>query len=171
MAMPAVLESVPSQITWMAAVRPACQVAGKTVVDPQDDLHRAAVDEVLHPPVVVHLGHNVEIAAGGEAGQKLAAGRGVVQIVNRRADVADVHVHRVADHQHLHAGHDEDHGPHPRVAKDLDELLDQHLADTLEHGGSAWNLGLRFVGCGTCSTASAGPLVSAQCSVLSSQAC
>ena len=45
-----------------------------------------------------------------------------------------VGAHRVADHERLDAGHHEDHHPHPRIADDLEELLDQHVADAFEHG-------------------------------------
>jgi hypothetical protein len=57
----------------------------------------------------------------------------IVQIINGRPDVLHVGRDGVADHEHLKARDHEDHDPHPRVAKDLDELLDQHVFDALEH--------------------------------------
>ena len=77
--------------------------------------------------------HDLEIARLNEAAQQIAAGRAVVQVVDRRSDVPDVHVHGIADHHHLEARERQHDCTHPRIPEDLDELLDQHVMDAFEH--------------------------------------
>ncbi len=130
----AVFESLPSRMSCTRAVRPDAEVLGVSALDVEDDAGPAAVDGVAGLGVVGHVLHGVEVAGAGEAGDEVAAVAGVIQVVDGRGDVLDVGAHRIADHQRLDAGDDEDHHPHPRIADDLEELLSQHLEDPLEHG-------------------------------------
>jgi hypothetical protein len=63
----------------------------------------------------------------------VAARLAVVEIVNGRPNVFDVGRNGVADHNHLEAWNQENHDPHSRVSKDLNEFLDQHVFDAFEH--------------------------------------
>jgi hypothetical protein len=81
----------------------------------------------------IDVGHHVEVAGPGEPRHELAAGPAVVQIEDRGRDMRDVRGDGIAEDQCLHQRHHENHGPHPRIAEDLDKFLDQHVFDPFEH--------------------------------------
>ena len=98
---------------------------------------RAAVPQRAHVLVARDVGHQVEVARPGEARRQLPARDAVVEVVDRRAHVPHVGGDRVAEDQRLDDRHQEDDAAHPGIAEDLDELLDEHVADALEHGYSS----------------------------------
>ena len=131
--MAAVFESVPSTMICSRAVRPACRSSAKPWLNRSTAVTSLRSSTSRAPVVVSTRADHVEIARADEPRRQVAAGLAVVQVVDGRAHVLHVGRDGVADHQHLDAGDHEDHDPHPRVAEDLDELLDQHVLDAFEH--------------------------------------
>jgi hypothetical protein len=57
----------------------------------------------------------------------------VISIQHRGGDMVDFECRRVAKYQQLHQWWTKKYEPSPLVSKNLDELLDQHLLETLQH--------------------------------------
>lgn len=113
---------------------PACaQIRGETVPDHQCQPHLAAIQQ--RPGLLISLdtGGRCEIAGGAHHRHQVAALGAVVPVQDGGGDVLHIHIDGIAEDHRLQGRDDEQHDPHARVAEDLDELLDQHGTETIEH--------------------------------------
>ena len=110
------------------------EVFAETLVHPQNGLHITAVEQFLGAPVIADVGGDFKVTRADEPADQFAAADAVVEVVDRGADAADVRGGRVAEHDCLDEGRDEQHRFHPGITEELDELLDQHVFDALKHG-------------------------------------
>ena len=58
----------------------------------------------------------------------------MIRVHQGRADIFYVRGQGEGQYGELHQGHDQDHQAHTRVPKHLQELLDQHLPNSQNHG-------------------------------------
>src|SRR5208337_4951032 len=77
----------------------------------------------------------VEVRSGREMGEELAALVAVIQIERRDPHVMQLEGRRVAEDQYRHERRSVQHEARLGIAQHLDELLDQHVADAVEHRG------------------------------------
>ena len=107
----------------------ALEALGETAIDLDGEEHVAAVDPIAE---LIGLGGRVaqiEVGAGGEALNKLAAVLRVVAIEHGDGNVLHFKRGRVAEHQHLDDRRNEEHETRARIAQRLDEFLHHHALD------------------------------------------
>ena len=109
------------------------QLVGETVLNSQCHPHRAAIQQRAGHAVIADPLGDPEVAGAGEDLRQLPAFIAVVPIHDGGGDVLHVHIHGVAEDDCLQGGQHEEHDPHARVPENLDELLDQHGAEAVEH--------------------------------------
>ncbi len=112
---------------------PRAKRLSETGIELQHGTDVTAINEDAGTLRVSDAFHDIEIARVDEAGGQLPADDAIVEIVYGRCDVSDVERHRISEHKHLKDRHDEDDCFHLRIPEDLDEFLDEHVPDALEH--------------------------------------
>ncbi len=109
------------------------EILPEALVHPQDGFDQPTIDEVPGLFFPIDVSHHIEVAGTHESRNQLAAGPAVVEVEYRGRNVRDVRGDGITEHQRLHERHRENHDPHSGITEDLDEFLDQHLHDPLEH--------------------------------------
>ncbi len=104
------------------------------MIDHQYHPHPPAVQQGSGLVVTLDAGHGPEIAGRTHHSYQVTALGAVVPVQDGGGDVLHVHIDGIAEDHRLQDREDKQHDPHARVAEDLDELLDQHGAETMEHG-------------------------------------
>src|SRR5512146_2322501 len=97
------------------------------------EVDAALVDKSANLLAALQTIAEVEVGARGETRDQVPALLAVIEIEHRDRHVAHLEGRRVAEDHHLDDCRSEEHEARLGVAHELDELLDQHLAQPAEH--------------------------------------